>query len=427
MSNLTRKKYISREGNDITIESMHHSSCVTDFAWELIHAQRAGYADIQITWAGGDAAIYPNACVPIASLIDFYTNEFGFSFKYIGFDNKGLLENCHFRQPITMNEKEINELSNPFNILLRYDSYEQIFAFTQKCITYVSEQVACEKGTIDGLQWCVNEVMDNVNTHSERGYGFVMAQFHKQHKGIVFCIADSGIGIFNSLSASKHRPSTNIDAISLAIQEGIGDGKGQGNGMFGLFQIIKANGGRLTITSHGASMMLLQDGTIKKYDRLPRVSKSTPGTIVDFQMNLDNSVNLSDAFASIGGYNAIDYSIEKLMDDNDIIQFDVFESCKGTATREAGRLLRNTVINMIRRASAPICLDFSKVNMVSSSFIDEFLSKMVVDMGLVQFNQIVRIKNMNDTVSMLFNRSTYMRIHEEWVNRGTDKKVEDYE
>ena len=65
--------------------------------------------------------------------------------------------------------------------------------------------------------------------------------------------------------------------------------------------------------------------------------------------------------------------------------------------------------------------------MVSSSFIDEFLSKMVIEMGLVQFSQIVRIKEMNRTVSLLFTRSTYMRIHDEWENRGTDKKVEDYE
>ena len=135
-------------------------------------------------------------------------------------------------------------------------------------------------------------------------------------------------------------------------------------------------------------------------------------------------------FISVGAKYPVIATTSKLLStgaDCKIIQFDVFEHCKGTATREAGRLLRNTVTNMIRRASVPICLDFSKVDMVSSSFIDEFLSKMVIEMGLVQFNQIVRIKEMNRTVSLLFTRSTYMRIHDEWENRGTDKKVEDYE
>lgn len=428
MSEYQNAKSVTRVGNVITMTKMNHSRCATEFVRELIRAKDAGYKNIKISWSGTDAAIYPNACVPIASVIDFYMVEYGFSFEYNGFDEyKSILNNCHFRNPIVLSGKEIDSLSNPFNIILRYDSIDQVYAFTQKCIGFISEQELCAIGTLDGLIWCINEVMDNVNTHSERGYGFVMAQFHRLQKRIVFCIADSGIGIFNSLRASNHRPSTNIDAISLAIQEGIGDGKGQGNGLFGLFQIIKSNGGRLTITSHGASMMLLQDGTINKYTHLPCVNFQTPGTIVDFQMYLDKEVCLSDAFSSIGGYDEIDYSIEKLMDDNNVIQFDVFANCEGTATREAGRMLRNTVINMVRRASAPICLDFSKVNMVSSSFIDEFLSKMVIDMGLVQFNQVVRIKQMNPTVSLLFNRSTYMRIHNEWENRGTDRTVIDNE
>lgn len=243
---------------------MNHPRCVTDFAWEMIHAQKAGYSDIQIVWTGTDVAIYPNACVPIASMIDFFISECGFTFEYIGFDEyKGFLNSCHFRHPMVLSEEEIYALPNPFNALIRYENFHQVYAFTQKCISYITEQETCEKGALDGLQWCINEVMDNVNVHSERGYCFVMAQFHKQHKSVVFCIADSGIGILNSLRKSKHSPSTNIDAISLAIQEGIGDGKGQGNGLFGLYQIIKSNGGRLTITSHGASIMLSQNGSIK--------------------------------------------------------------------------------------------------------------------------------------------------------------------
>ena len=44
-----------------------------------------------------------------------------------------------------------------------------------------------------------------------------------------------------------------------------------------------------------------------------------------------------------------------------------------------------------------------------------------------QHNQIVRIKEMNSTVALLFSRSTYMRIHDKWDNRGTDRTVADYE
>ena len=94
--------------------------------------------------------------------------------------------------------------------------------------------------------------------------------------------------------------------------------------------------------------------------------------------------------------------------------YNVFENCEGTATREAGRLLMNDVINTVRRANCKICLDFSKIATVSSSFIDEFIAKMIIEMGIVNFNQIVSIIGMNDTVKHLCERSIYMRIFEEW-------------
>lgn len=48
VSELQRKVYVTRKDNVITIEAMNHPRCVTDFAWEMIHAQKAGYSDIQI-------------------------------------------------------------------------------------------------------------------------------------------------------------------------------------------------------------------------------------------------------------------------------------------------------------------------------------------------------------------------------------------
>lgn len=103
-----------------------------------------------------------------------------------------------------------------------------------------------------------------------------------------------------------------------------------------------------------------------------------------------------------------------MLQENNYLLYDVFENCEGTATREAGRLLRNDVINTVRRANCKICLDFSKIATVSSSFIDEFIAKMIIEMGIVNFNQIVSILGMNDTVKHLCERSIYMRIFEEW-------------
>ena len=173
----------------------------------------------------------------------------------------------------------------------------------------------------------------------------------------------------------------------------------------------------MTLTSSGASIMITKTGIEHKYDSVPYINYHEPGTVVDFQMNLNKKVDLQASFSTIGGYDSVDYEIEQMMDENDVVQYDVFEHCQGTGTRESGRLLRNDVKNTLKRAKRPICLDFSKVTTVSSSFIDEFISKLLLDFGIVKFTQFVKLINMNETVKFLCERSTYMRIFEEWSKR----------
>ena len=78
------------------------------------------------------------------------------------------------------------------------------------------------------------------------------------------------------------------------------------------------------------------------------------------------------------------------------------------------------MLNTIQRAQAPIILDFANVHAWSSSFVDEFLSKMIVEMGLLEFNKFIRIENMDSLVSHLFDRSTALRFYQN-VNNEIDE------
>ena len=147
------------------------------------------------------------------------------------------------------------------------------------------------------------------------------------------------------------------------------------------------------------------------------MDKNNHGVIIDFQIDLNKRVNLTSIFATIGGFDSFDKRLDDMVQENDSLLYDVFDNTLGTATREAGRLLRNDIRNIIVRTNAPMVLDFSKVKTVSSSFIDELIAKLVLDFGFVRFNQIITIKGMNETVMHLCNRSVYMRIYEEWSNR----------
>ena len=96
----------------------------------------------------------------------------------------------------------------------------------------------------------------------------------------------------------------------------------------------------------------------------------------------------------------------------------MFQNGKGTATREAGEYIRLDVENILRRDQRGVILDFSNVKTVSSSFVDELVSKMVLDLGFVTFNMTIRLANMNPEISFLCDRAIYMRIADTWKNNN---------
>ena len=409
----TRRRRIDQNEDTIFINSLDQPACVSDFICCMRKCKNLGYRHINI-FANPDK-VFPNACVPIAGIISYYQdNGFEFSFDK---DILNYLKICNFISPLEIEAKKIKELATPFDRIFRYSESSQVAALTQAYIDSLSRTVECNQGVIEGIIWCINEVMDNVLIHSEASSGFVMSQFHANTNHIAFCVYDTGIGIYNSLSGSRHHPSTTLDAISLSMQEGVGDGKGQGNGLFGLNKIVESNGGRLTITTGSASIMQLISGERRSYQNLPVLDPKHSCTTVDFQLDISKDIDIKGAFDSIGGFDGFDIRLDNMLQDNDFYLYDVFDNCEGTATRIAGLHIRNDVVNTIQRISAPIILDFSKVTSVSSSFIDEFVSKLVMKYGFVSFNQIVRIIGTRSTVKFLLERSTYMRIHDMWQEK----------
>ena len=367
---------IVRKDNVITLKYCSHPKCVSEFLCALKDAVQRDYKEIIIK---SDArSIYPNACVPIAGIIDYYVQD-GVSFIY-DIDRCSYLSKCGFTSPFILSREELQSEKHPFDKIFLYEDSGQVADITQAYVDAISHQSLCEH--------------------------------------IVFCIYDSGVGIYNTMSNSTHKPTSEIDALSLAIQEGVGDGKGQGNGLFGLFQIVHDNKGRLTITSGASSLMLQQNGELKKFTQIPFVGYSNRATTIDFQLDLSKSIDIKRLFSSIGGFDCLDIRIDNMLDDSNYVVYDVFQNGKGTATREAGEYIRLDVENILRRDQRGVILDFSNVKTVSSSFVDELVSKMVLDLGFVTFNMTIRLANMNPEISFLCDRAIYMRIADTWKNNN---------
>jgi anti-sigma regulatory factor (Ser/Thr protein kinase) len=398
---------INLSGNKITFSKMDSPLLVEmflHFVFQLVEKQ--GYQEIFVD-CQNVGRTFPNILVPIAGIVDYYTEK-GIGFR---FENMTpFLDKSRFYAPLGVSENENLLQRNILNLVWRYKTDSDTNTLSKEILRSISQEVLCEEGVIDALLWCMNEIMDNVIVHSNSNSGFVMAQIHKRTKHIAFCVYDHGQGIFNSLKDSSHAPKTPLEAIQMAIQERVTRDKkvGQGNGMWGLSEIVKNNAGRLTIIS-GSGLYMRSNGDVKTSDHLTYLSPSNGACLVDFQLNYSRKISLTDA---LKGHKPVNYRTESFEDDSGAVTLRLADAKSGTGTRESGKRIRTDLINMFNETKQGIVIDFDGLSVISSSFADELLGKMLVHFGFMGFNQIVRLKNMNHTIQAIVERSVAQRMAE---------------
>lgn len=419
-----KHKNITIYNNTITIYKMENQFCVSDFIRAMQKAIRYINRDsvtdkgIKIKCLCAREHIFPDACVPIAALIQEYKKIYKVKID-IEVKNNPYLDSICFENPLNLNVKEIQNTIDPLNIIFVYESNNgecpQAAAINQAYIDKLSKTALCKEGVLKGLNWCIYEIMDNVLIHSKCTRGYIMAQYHKKQNRIVICIYDLGIGIQDSLSAGGIYSKNEIEAIELAIQEGIGDGQGQGNGLYGLSQIVKENGGRLAISTGSSTLMFKNNNETKSWSNNPIVDQQHKSTTVDFQLDLSQKTDIKKALKSIGEFEDFDIRIENMKQtESDWLIYHITHYTNDFGTRLSGKALRNDVLNTLIRTQQPAVLDFSEIEIVGSSFIDEFIGKMYVELGAVKFNQTISMINMNEDIIHLCNRAIAMRITETW-------------
>lgn len=149
------------------------------------------------------------------------------------------------------------------------------------------------------ITYSLREVMRNVVEHSGATSLMFAGQYWPQSGQVELAIADAGIGIRQGLSSSPYwKPSTDADALLLALQPGVsgkaglappvyGGGSAWQNSGYGLFVTSKLcqKGGQFTICS-GSSALNMQAGEVTFQDT------SIGGTYLLLQLNLYQVENL---------------------------------------------------------------------------------------------------------------------------------------
>lgn len=364
---------VERDQDVIYIRQLNHSMVVSEFIRAINDGRKRGYDDFQINFSEV-AAAFPNAVTPIAGILEYLKGN-GVSFDFEG--TPQILIQNKMLQPAFYIKASQGGTDRILNKVWKFSTSDDVAKLVD---TYLGELQKCDrfhKGMLDSIEWALNEVMDNVIQHSNSSHGYVMGQLHTNRKYIAFTVFDTGQGIYNSLRQSEHAPRNSIDAITLAIKEEVTRDKkiGQGNGLYGLYSIIKQGKGRLVITS-GTGSYMYNNANIKTFDRIPQLSKVSPCTIVDFQLDYSVDLSLDKALVFRGKqYNIVNLRIENLEDEKGNIVYKVKEHAEGTGTRESAIRVKNEIFNILQTKPQIIILDFEGVAVISSSFADELMAQ----------------------------------------------------
>lgn len=360
---------------------------------------------------------FPNICTPLAGIIDYYKKKnILFNFVDLG-DQNGYGAKTRFWDPYIVEKTSSDEISYPFDKVWKFSTPEGV----QRIMNSFVEKIRCseivEPGILQGITWCINETLDNVLQHANTDSGFVMGQIHKDSHRVVVAIFDSGRGILKSFRDSNYcpLPKSPKDAITLALQENVTRDKavGQGNGMWGLAQLVQNNGGALRISSGGAGLIF---DTTGHHDMALKqclsLGEEHGTTLVDFQLNYKEKIDVDEVL----GNPMIDVWLDNHENPSGTTQYSIAEDCEGTGTRLAAERLRNIIINGYKENKTNIEIDFSGINFVSSSFSDELLGKLVASFGIVNFLRIFTLSNVSNQIETTINRSIEQRLAQKYYD-----------
>lgn len=265
------------------------------------------------------------------------------------------------------------------------------------------------------IEWALNEIMDNVLVHSESTCGGIVTlqTFNNKNKKIEFVVSDSGIGIPNTLRNSFDEEYTDVDLLLNSVKEGVTNGRGQGNGLFGSLNICQFSNGYFSIDSGGAFL----SSNYKNGIHVRPHKVVFPGTTIYASINANIKGVLANAlrFKNIQ-HIPTDY-IETKYEMNETpegcILYQIDPSVVSVGSRLSGNGERNKLYNLIRMSdSEKIIIDFSNVSLISSSFADEFLAKLYYKLGSRWFNEKIEIANINLTIKSIIQKAINQREQE---------------
>jgi len=268
-----------------------------------------------------------------------------------------------------------------------------------------------QRSDFAALEWSINEITDNVLVHSDSPIGGLVqvSTFQKVKKRIEYIVADAGLGIPKTLKDTHPDITSDSEALYRAIQQGVtrDPAVGQGNGLFGSYQICSESKGMFEIES-GHAKLLYNDksGLHTSLEPVPY-----NGTLVAAQIDFSAPGLLEEAL-KFGGqlYKPTDLVETQYEREGHEVTILLKEEAASFGSRVAGTSVRRKLENIAQMCRGKrIKVDFSDVPLISSSFADEVFGKLFLEMGPILFMQRFSFHNVPGTIRLLIDKAISQR------------------
>lgn len=293
--------------------------------------------------------------------------------------------------------------------------------FDIESVTYAVDEIVdltlkkierLERGHLQAFEWALNEIADNVVTHSDSAVGgFIHAHIDTQRRMASFCAVDAGLGIPRTLRDAIPEYSNDVVALENSIKEGVTRNKdtNRGNGLYGSYQLAIVSHGYFNIESGNAKLEYSNKNGLRVK------SEKTPfkGTHIQCTIDLSKPDLLSKAlkFKNKPYEITYDYIDKKYPSDpENNVSYVMRDHCKSFRLRAQGTLMHNELLNLVTYSNAnKVVVDFSDISVISSSFADEVFGKLVKKIGFMETIQKLDFRNVNSTVKELVERAFQQR------------------
>lgn len=358
----------------------------------------------------------PDSIVPLIALVtNLRQRGFQITVQLPQDDNtRSLFHRCNWAHFLDPNFPLSDDYSDRHLAVLHLRSEHDHRRATEAIVDIALRTLEISREAIGALEWAASEIMDNVLQHSGSDLGgFVQLQTYPKEGQLAFCVADTGRGILNSLKEAYSNLQSDEIAIGQAVRAGVTRNNeiGQGNGLSGSLGIAMATEGRFRIVSGR--------GEVEWANNRPSHStnsfeKSYLGTIVDVQFPFRRAINLAQILAD--ATNTPDYSPVDFFDrhytseDGRFSVVRMSEETAGFGSRRAGFQIHTKCKNLLNVDSGcRLRIDWDGIQMIASSYADEFIGKLFVALGPLGFMSRIEQINLSPVVQSLINRAIMQR------------------